>query len=82
MLLNLSEALQKGDLRKLAIRGLGMKENEVDTALENHRGDLNEAADQVLKQWWKSQENGSIAYTKLFQALGVVNLPLYRQYIQ
>ena len=82
MLLNLSNSLNKENLRNLAIIGLRIEQNEVDTALENHPGDIKEAANQVLTQWLKSQEQGSIAHTTLFQALGKVNLSLYRQYIK
>ena len=65
------------NLRSLAILGLGIEENKVDTALENHAGDITSAIYQVLKQWQNGYENAAIAYNNLCQALTKVNLNYY-----
>ena len=78
MLLNLSKSLNnKEDLANLAILGLGIEENKVDTALQNHPGDINSAANQILKQWRNGYENTANAYSILCKALRKVKLDYY-----
>ena len=57
-----------GDLRTLAMEGLGLEDPTVNKNLQNKR-DINEAAYQVLREWRTSQENDRIAYQNLCEAL-------------
>ena len=56
------------DVRSLGLR-LGVADYTIDAALYNHKGDIQEAAYAVLKEWFKGQENRTEAYVQLHTAL-------------
>ena len=70
------EINQPRKLRKLAVVGLNMDTKTIDSALQNYRGDIIEAAYSVLQQWRDSQPNRTIAYEQICQALRDVKMDM------
>ena len=59
---------KKRTLRTLAIVGLGVKGETVDSCLQNN-DDINDAAYEVLNDWRKTQVSKYEAYTNICKAL-------------
>ena len=64
------------DLRKLA-NDLRIEQSIVDSELNNHPTNINEAAYRVLSKWFKSQENSDCARKTLCDALRSANMNLH-----
>ena len=57
------------ELRLLGCLGLGVDNKTIDTHMENHKSDINEAAYRVLKVWSDSVKDRKEAYVQLREAL-------------
>ena len=53
------------DLRTLALNGLKLEGCTIDAKMYNNERDIREAANKILQEWCKGQENKHKAYTKL-----------------
>ena len=69
MKLNLARQITtQQELRNLAMLGLRVKSNVIDTKLTNER-DIKEAALKVIQQWATSKEHKRAAYVELCEIL-------------
>ena len=69
MLWNLAkEITNSSQLRTLGLK-LKLGDSKIDTALTNHRYDINDAAYDVLRNWRDSQEDATEAYKEICKAL-------------
>ena len=57
------------DLRTLALRGLDLDSNTVDSTTYNNEKAIQEAAYRILQKWLQKQDNKQNAYTNLLAAL-------------
>ena len=62
------------ELRVLALRGLGVPYHRLEASLCNHPGDIEGAAHQALKEWFRAQTGEKQAYHKLCSALKQANM--------
>ena len=77
MALRLSHKINRAhDIRVLAIHGLGLREDVVNTHLYNER-DIRDVVYKVLKEWRNAQPNSRIAYSELCTALRRVGMASY-----
>ena len=78
MLLDLSQCISSnGELRALAINGLGLEGSKVQKHLENYPKDINTAAHKLLMEWLNGQKGRESAYKELSKGLKNSNLELY-----
>ena len=78
MLVNLSRQIsKKGEIRGLAIIGLGMTSERVKIHLQYNAKDLETAAFDLLHEWRNSQEDAESAYEGLRKGLTECNLEYY-----
>ena len=76
-LILLSEGInQPSKLRKLAVLGLKMGASVIDSALQNNKDDIDEAAYRVLMQWRVSQPDKWVAYKQICEALRRVRMDM------
>ena len=75
-LLQLSENLNKDQLRTLAIKGLKMAGDKIDPHLYDNSSDIKTAVYNFLKEWRDSQENEKSAYSNICEALERAEMPL------
>ena len=71
-----NEITSPNKLRTLAMVGLNINGTIIDSALQNNRDDITEAAYKVLKQWRDSQSNKTTAYTQICQTLRDVKMDI------
>ena len=70
MLVNLADSVTTvSDVRKLAVRGLGMESDFVQIQMSNNLNNCNSAMFEVLRGWRKTQPDNHTAYINLHQAL-------------
>ena len=53
---------------------LGVNENFVNTALYNRKQDIREVSYAVLKEWYTNQEDNTVAFVKMREALSKTGL--------
>ena len=70
------ELTTRGDLNKLAYRGLKLEPSEVESAITNAPNDIQTAAYSVLREWMKQQEHREETYTDLKEALAECNMKM------
>ena len=58
-----------GNLRSLAYRGLKLDHHEIERAIVNSKSDVQAAAHDVLRTWFKNQNNKEEAFNSLHKAL-------------
>ena len=82
-LLTLSERIDSPEqLRRFAVKGLGLELHEVDAPLANFKGHVGNATYEVLKKWHTSQQNNVAAKVNLEKALEVAGMPLLKKEIE
>ena len=59
-----------GNLRTLAIIGLGMEASDVEVFIQNDRNDISSAAFNLLTDWGRKQHNKITAFKAIQNALG------------
>ena len=62
------EFTNRSDLRTLGIK-LKLDESKIATALTNHQNEINEAAYDLMRRWRASQDNDTVAYRNICEAL-------------
>ena len=73
MLHNLSQKkVNEKDLRDVALKGLGLEGQDVQRHISNSK-DITEAAYNVLRDWFNTQNSPNVAYTMLTRALEIAN---------
>ena len=64
---------RQSELKKLGTEGLRVNVNKIDRHITNNR-DISSAAYDVLSDWRKSQENNTVAYKNICEALKMANM--------
>ena len=79
-LLELSKEINNlAELREVAIKGLGIKNNKVDRHVNRLPSDISSATFDLLREWRYTQQNSKEAYAKLIKALHIAERPSYKQ---
>ena len=83
MMLKLSKKINtESDLRDLAIQGLAVSGDDLSRSLYKYPNDINGAAYDVLKAWWRRFQAGAAAAVELREALKSVAMSYFLQTLE